>query len=190
MPTLGVPGDANGAASSPPFFQHKETLMTTDLAIIEGVTPPPAPKRTPELIKSTIREWIAKHKLWPNRDADEVVDDIASCYLWGMDGYELAKELDNDCGWSITTEDVDTLDAVGLVVGPALKEARKAWAEQHNIQPPLPIGTRIKLGKGGGTIAGICEYTPAAYKVKEDGCTDARRHRIVNFEAAIAEQSA
>ena len=164
--------------------------MTTDLAIIEGVTPPPAPKRTPELIKSTIREWIAKHKLWPNRDADEVVDDIASCYLWGMDGYELAKELDNDCGWSITTEDVDTLDAVGLVVGPALKEARKAWAEQHNIQPPLPIGTRIKLGKGGGTIAGICEYTPAAYKVKEDGCTDARRHRIVNFEAAIAEQSA
>jgi hypothetical protein len=174
-----------------PFFQRKEIFMTTELASIEGVTPPPPPKRTPELIKAAIRQWIAKHKFWPNRDADETVENIASCYLWGMDGYELAKELDNDCGWSITTEDVDTLDAVGLVVGRALKEARKAWAEQHNIQPPLPIGTRIiKLGCWRGTIAGICEYTPAAYRVKEDGCTYAGRHLIVKFEDAIAEQSA
>lgn len=61
-------------------------------------------------------------------------------------------------------------------------QAIKAWAKEHEPQPPLPIATRIKQG----VIVGIYDYDPASYRVKEDGCTNDSRSLLIKFEDAAA----
>lgn len=66
------------------------------------------------------------------------------------------------------------------IVSELQSAAEKKWFSENDIQPPLPIGTRIKQG----VIAGIYEHGPAMYLVKEDGCTKDGRHLIIKFENA------
>lgn len=61
-----------------------------------------------------------------------------------------------------------------------MRAERKKWVLDNNIQPPHAIGTRITRG----VIAGVSQHDPAAYLVKEDGCTNPHRHLLVNFEDA------
>ena len=107
---------------------------------------------------------------------------IAEHYQPGMDGYELAKELDKYAYWDTSRDDMEALDEVDSLVDSAVKKAVKAWFIDNDIQPPLPIGTQIKEG----LITGVSDYSPAAYLVKETGCTDDSRHRLIRFENAIA----
>lgn len=105
---------------------------------------------------------------------------IANHYRRNMDGFELAKELDKYANWDATREDVVALDEVNDLVDQAERAAIQAWAEEHNPQPPFPIGTRITEG----VITGLYEYDAATYRVKEDGCTNATRSRLIKFENA------
>lgn len=107
---------------------------------------------------------------------------IAKFYCRGMDGFELAKELDRSAYWDTTREDMEALDEVDVLIDRAEAEAVKVWAEEFKPQPPLPIGTRIKEG----VITGIDEHTPACYLVKQDDCSDDSRRRIIKFENAVA----
>lgn len=107
---------------------------------------------------------------------------IAQHYRRHMDGFELAKELDKYAYWDTTREDMEALDEVDALVDRAERKAVKAWAEEHNPQPPLPIGTRITQG----VITGIYDYEPATYRVKEDGCTNDSRSLLIKFENAVA----
>lgn len=107
---------------------------------------------------------------------------IAEHYRRHMDGFELAKELDKYAYWDTTRDDMEALDEVDYLVNRAEELAVKAWAEEFKPEPPIPVGTRIKEG----VITGIYDYTPATYLVKEDGCTDDSRHRIIKFEDALA----
>ncbi|MNP53843.1 hypothetical protein D3C76_1483530 [compost metagenome] len=114
-------------------------------------------------------------------DAD--AETLVEHYNRHMDGFELCLELHKWAGWDVTREDMDTLDELDYLVDEAERAAVKTWAEEHNPKPPFQIGTRIKEG----VITGLCDsYSPASYLVKEDGCTDETRRRIIRFEDAKA----
>lgn len=113
-------------------------------------------------------------------DADAAT--IAQYYRVGMDGYELAKELDKYAYWDTSREDMEALDEVDFIVDRLVSQAIKDWAATNDIQPPLPVGTRIKEG----VITGIYDYSPATYRVKENGCTNDSRSRLIRFEDAVA----
>jgi hypothetical protein len=107
---------------------------------------------------------------------------IAQHYSRHMDGFDLAKELDKYACWDTTRDDMEALDEVDHLVDRAEREAIKAWAAEHNPQPPFPIGTRITKG----IITGFSDYSPACYEVKEDGDEHPNRRLIIKFEHAVA----
>ena len=107
---------------------------------------------------------------------------IADNYRLYMNGYELARQLDRDCGWDFTMAEVEALDEMTGIVMQLQREAEKTWAAEYNIQPKLPIGTAIKQG----VIAGVCEHSAAKYRVKEHGCEQKGRFLLINFEDAEA----
>ena len=137
-------------------------------------TIPPRPKADKKTILAACT--VVAEKL----DADP--ETIAKHYRRHMDGFELAKELDKYASWDTTRDDMDALDEVDYLVDRAEDLAVKAWAEEFEPEPPLPIGTRVKQG----VITRIYEHTPAMYCIKEDGCTNETRSLLIRFEDAVA----
>lgn len=139
---------------------------------------PKRPRVDREMIFKAAQEVMAEH-----------ADDIANEYDYPMDGFELCKKLDRWLGWDSTREDMDTLDGMDSAVRELLEAAEKEWFEQHNIQPPYAIGTKVNLGRGDtGEITGIYGRGHGKYLVKIDGHDDelcGYRRRIINFEDAL-----
>ena len=131
------------------------------------------PKVTLELI-ATVAAAFCSSAGW---DASQA-DDLARAYRSGMDGYELAKTLDNYHGWMPTADDVESLDCFGGEVREAHRQACIAWARDNSIQPPLPIGTMTTRGE----ITGVSDHDGATYLIRENGCTQEGRRLLVRFE--------
>ena len=137
--------------------------------------------KRPQVTKEMISE-AAKALCKRNHWDDDQAADIASVYEHHMDGYELAKALEDDCCWAIRVTDVDTLDCMSSKVDDLHRAACRKWADENNIQPPLPVGTMLTIGE----ITGIYEHAAASYLVNVHGNTDPNRRRIVRFEDAVA----
>lgn len=135
------------------------------------------PKVTKDMIAVAAKNLAADNG-W---DEDQAAD-IAKVYHSHMDGYELAKALELSCYWDITVMDVVALDAMDTVVRELHRAACKVWSQEHNIQPPLPIGTMTTKGE----ITGIYEHDAACYLIREIGETSDSRKLIVRFEDARA----
>jgi len=151
--------------------------MTEETPVNSGHTPQ-RPKITEEVIRRAVQKMAATHR-W---DGDQV-EDIVRCFDQFDDGYELAKKLESDCYWSITTMLVDDLDCVSSEVDQAHRLDCIEWAKANNIQPPLPIGTQIREG----VITGISSYSPATYEVQRptDPPTTKALIKFENARAAI-----
>ena len=169
---------------------HDAELMTDNSngsmsaqCVIEGVVPPPAPTRTTEMVKAAATAYIERHSLNHWGEVADVARDISKAWHVGMDGYELAKELERNFYWgSLSLQDAEDLDGIGWAVRDAEEEARKAWVLAWDIKPPYPVGTEITRG----VIASVHEYSAATYNVKENGCTQDGRFLLVKFENAKA----
>lgn len=135
------------------------------------------PKVTKEMISDAARK-LATENGW---DEDQAAD-VAKVFDSHMDGYELAKALESRCGWTIQVIDVEALDGMDLEVRELHRAACKAWALEHNIQPPLPIGTMTTKGE----ITGVYEHDVACYLIRGFGETNDSRKLIVRFEDARA----
>lgn len=135
------------------------------------------PKVTKEMIAEAAKKLAAENG-W---DADQAAD-VAKVYRSHIDGYELAKELESSCFWNITVMDVDALDGMDSEVREIHRAACLVWAREHDIQPPLPIGTMTTRGE----ITGIYEHDAACYLIRESGETNESRRLIVRFEEARA----
>ena len=119
---------------------------------------------------------IEKHEV------DAHAADIAKCGGAHMDGYQLAKELDNRCYWDYSFDMAEVLNGWSYAYDRALDSEQKAWAEREGISPTLTVGTRVKTARGEcGEISGVYEHGAAKYLVKIDGTTDTSR-RVINFE--------
>jgi hypothetical protein len=132
------------------------------------------PKITKQLVFSAASQIAKKIGIDP--------EIIAKHYRYLMDGYQLAKAIENNecCGFTIS--DVEELDCLDGLVYELQEDAEKKWAEENNIHPPLPIGAQIRQGK----IEGICKHKAASYEVKENGCLKEGRFLIIKFEDARA----
>jgi hypothetical protein len=128
---------------------------------------------------------MVKNHLLDAGAAQDAVADLIKHGRHHMDGYELAKALDDYAHWDCNFEMVEILDGFSSAVSSQIDRAEKDWANLTSPQPPHPIGTRVKLFRGElGTIDGIYEYGAAKYLVKIDGSTGNGR-RIINFEDAV-----
>ena len=136
----------------------------------------------PKVTKEMVIE--AAQKIAETLDGD--AETIAEHYRHPMDGYELARELDRSAGWDLTMPDVEELDCLSGIVSDLHSKAEKKWAEENDIQPPLPIGSTITQG----VIDGIYQHAPARYLVKETGDTQEGRFLIVKFEDAVGTHNA
>jgi hypothetical protein len=150
---------------------------------------PPRPKKmTPEAAlraaKSIVEELVREGHI-DERQSEDSAKDIAKHGRPHMDGYELAKMLDECEYWGCDLQMAEILDGFSSRADNEIKAAQQAWAEANNIQPPFPIGARVVARWGGedhlGTIDEVYSHGAAQYCVKRDGETTSGR-MIVNFE--------
>ncbi len=139
---------------------------------------PARPRLTADMISAAAQRFCADNG-WNQDMADDLANTNPSLHACG---YELAKELDNRCGWSPSAQDVEVLDGFGQYLREELQKAVQAWADATPIEPPLPIGTMTDKGE----ITGIYEYEPACYLVKKPNDPIQDRRYIVKFEDACA----
>lgn len=142
---------------------------------------PPRPRVTEQMILDACMEVAPR--LTESEDEAEcllVAQSIARVYKHPMDGFQIAKQLDMREDWDTTRDDADRLDSLEMHVRRALEAAEKEWFEANDIKPPHPVGAAITIG----VIEGVYKYQPGYYTVKENGCTQDGRFRIVRFEDA------
>lgn len=133
------------------------------------------PEITSELVTAVAIEFCKKHNYQENEAAD-IVSVFGSNHH--LDGYQLARALDEDRGWAISVHDVETLDGFSEAVCQAHKQVCIAWARDNNIQPPLPVGAMTTVGE----ITGIYSSDAACYLIRAHGETNPSRRSIVKFE--------
>lgn len=136
--------------------------------------------RRPRLTKEQIAEAVKNNLDELPFTAKQFADEYEGC----LDSYELAKKLDDNCGCSLSRNDLDAIEELQAIVEDAQKQLVEKWFEENDIQPPYPIGTRITKG----VIDGIYEYIPAYYTVQEDDETDPTRRLLIRFEDAQTAQ--
>lgn len=153
------------------------------------------PRYTPEIGLAAARETVEELQkaglLEKDDDLERCAADLAKHGRQHMDGYEIAKALDSYCHWDCNLDMAQILDGFGWAATQLVVEAQKAWAEKNAIQPPLPIGTHVKIKSGElGTLDEVYKYGAAQYCVKLDKDLKAEpptnSRRIVNFEDCVA----
>ena len=143
-------------------------------------------KGTYEEAKVEIIKVLNRCKALDGEDVEEAFECI--CGHYDVDGYALAKRLDEECSWSPVTEDVDELDDIGQILYEALQSRQKNWVKENNIIVPFKIGDVVSFEHGApmtGTIIRIIEDT-AKIVVEVKG---KQGNPIVNFEDAKLEVS-
>lgn len=118
---------------------------------------------------------------------DCAASDIAAVARRHMDGYELAKELDQWKGWHITTEIVEALDGYSSAAGTIILQAQREWVERNSVEPEHDAGTRVRIKWLGepveGVIHGVYEHGAAQYLITPDGWQEGQGRPIVYFES-------
>ncbi len=117
---------------------------------------------------------------------EELAGDIVKASRWNrhLDGYELARALENEFYWSPDASMVEDLDSFAVRCDRRLEVAEKLWASENPMEPPLPLGTQVKHHWGIGTIADISKYKPFTYNVTIPDKPSA--FALVKFEDAKA----
>lgn len=148
---------------------------------------------TPEMAARAAKKVAARLAHDGHIGKDEIetcASDIAECgRLYGQDGYQLAKELDDNHYWDCNLMVAETLEEFSGEARREIEAAEKVWFFETKPQPQFANGTRITVPHGEtGVIDGIYEYGVGKYTVKIDGDKDAdtkmQSRRIVNFEDA------
>lgn len=151
---------------------------------------PPRPKDlTPEGALAAAAEIVGDLKkagLFADMDEAEAIADLVKHGREWSNGYELAKSLDDRCGWDIDAGFVEVLDNFGFVASRQIELAEKAWVTRYAIQPPLADGAAVtfrwQAGTTTGVIDGVYDGGTAKYRIRRDGDPVPNRHHIVNFE--------
>ena len=155
---------------------------------------PPRPSVNYDIkLQAAIKFLQANPEIEPERvgrqKLEHMADDIAMHATHYGDGYELAKELESRAGWDdIDMQMVEALDSYSTCLDHCLEKAKRQWAAENNIQPPYPVGSRVRSllrwNNITGTITSISPHHAACYEVQADGTApeDSTR-RIIEYEA-------
>lgn len=119
-------------------------------------------------------------------DRSTAVDDIAKYADCHMDGYEIAKRLDDTYHWDCDLELAEDLDGWGHCYSEKLRERQKEWAATADLGAPFEPGTRVTAIWGRDTYTGkikeVYEFGPAQYVVEIDGRNNNGGGAVVDFE--------
>lgn len=157
---------------------------------VPASTPPPRPTRlTREALLIVARKVIGLvNEADPDMqiDIDEMIEDLIKVAGDNVnaDGYDIAHDLERRFWWAPNAAIVEALDEWSSHASDALHEMEKAWAAEHNIQPPHPIGTMVSFhgGRNRGEITGLSGYHAAKYEILADNETQPSRRYIAAFE--------
>lgn len=160
----------------------------------QTMTTNPRPTRLTDAMKlaaatDLVADMIKSHDLEENQ-RDGAVRDIVQHATAHMDGYELAKVLDDRCMWSCDLGMAEALDGYSAAARKQLEIAQKAWFETEQPAQPAEAGQRIAFKWGGqqhtGTVGEVWAHGVAQFAVKVDGddMADAssQRRAIVDWE--------
>jgi hypothetical protein len=149
---------------------------------------PPAPKiRTLMVINAAAKTAEQMGK------TDRFEDDLTRAWLHWLysdsnmpNGYQLAKFLEENMGYKIDVDMVNGLDKMRDHVESELRQTRKKWLVDNNIESPFPVSTRLNLG----VIDGISVHEAGCYEVIPycQNTKDTSR-LIIKFEDAVLECS-
>jgi hypothetical protein len=113
---------------------------------------------------------------------DDEIDAIVKIYHHPMDGYRIARALEDELRENYTIDDALDFDGIGSRIDSRLLKHEWQWAREWNIQPPYSEGTAIMQG----IIHDVCSYRPATYRVAEYRITTPDRFLLIKFEDAVA----
>lgn len=137
----------------------------------------PRPTRLTEAMKlaaatDLVTDMIKSHDL-DEGQRDGAIRDIAKHAAQNMDGYELAKTLDDRCYWSCDLVMAEALDGYSSAARKQLDAAQKAWFEAEQPTPPVEPGQRVEFKWGGkrhtGIVGAVYPHGVAQFTVKVDG---------------------
>lgn len=141
------------------------------------------PKVNKEMIAEAAKLTAKQTSNIDDDERDDLERDIIKAYCYLMDGFQLAKYME-DYGWVVDTIFVEDMDSMDNYVRQVHQREQFKWEKEFDIKPPYPVGTKTTKGE----ITGISEYGAAQYKIKPYGQEDetcGKRRRIVNFEHVI-----
>jgi hypothetical protein len=149
------------------------------------------PNKRPRVPTDEMRRRVALQIAARLKDCgppDEVAADIirVTRHGWHQDGYQLARDLDRTCSWECDLGVAEELDNFSGLCDLELDVAVRQWAVENPMEPPFPIGSLVKTpSQGVGTIVGVCQYSPASYRVRTPGLNE-KSAWIIPFEDVSA----
>jgi hypothetical protein len=125
--------------------------------------------------------WSDEYSFSFISDEDDYKDVAKSlstgCSLLICDGYDLAKHIESDTSFLMSTESVEELESVTNAFSEAIRDKVKRWVKKYSIAPKFDIGEELE---GFGVICGYYEDT-AKYKVKKNK-EDSGRWTVYPYE--------
>lgn len=109
---------------------------------------PPRPKRDDPAILEAAAKWMAERLGADDEDgknANDILDAIDDCGLYSLDGYALAKFLDDNCSWAGVDEDmVADLAELGGQIHALHHAAVRKWVDEWSIKLTLASGQKVR----------------------------------------------
>ncbi len=151
----------------------------------------PRPTETTEDMKREVARDICAALVedghFSQNDAEARAGDLVSAITHRADGYQLARKLDDDFGWSISLSVIEALEGCRYQLDEEILHAQRDWVKEEGIQPVFVSGQPVVLRSGEtGVIDCVSKHRPACYEVKIDGDEKAdgpmKSRRLCRFE--------
>lgn len=105
------------------------------------------PTRQDEDVIQKVAAGLANRVVkWSNGEIslEDATEDLKKALKWGgTDGYEIAKRLERDAGYSPDAGLVEELDSAVFVMSKAHSDAQAEWVSKNNIRPEFKPGDKV-----------------------------------------------
>ena len=98
-------------------------------------------KAVAEKLADDVMAWLGGE----GGSRESVIDDLEKAIAYGLDGYAIAKYLDNDCSWNVDADLVEILENAYWIRSSLHDKAVEAWVLACGIKPRLQLGTPVKV---------------------------------------------
>jgi len=129
---------------------------------IPGIPKKPRPnKGAPEVIEDFKKEVLVKlDKLFPDEDNGDISDHLVEKMIFynEIDGYRLAKSLDDRFYIDSDFETADMLNDLHWELDKVYGKAVKKWIEEQGIKVPFEIGDEVSINVLNSYVEGEIHY--------------------------------
>ena len=142
------------------------------MALLKGFEPPDRPVATTKTFLAAAK-IIAKELEWEDEDVDAIAADIVEVTGLdrGMDGYRIAKNLEENGYDELTFEDCSILNDFSFHVEQELDKEEMFWVKDNDIQPKFKtddfVSWMSRHERKFGRIVGIHDHGCAEYLIQE-----------------------